>query len=49
MNSLEIEDYKDPAFYAESPSWNSYGNIILILGLLFTAFFLVSMLLVFFF
>ena len=28
------EGYRDPVFYAESASWNDYGNFILILGLL---------------
>ncbi|MBE0517972.1 MAG: zinc ribbon domain-containing protein [Thermoplasmata archaeon] len=32
-----VEGYRDPVFYAESDSWNSYGNFILISGLVFVA------------
>ena len=42
---VEVEEYRDPFFYADSPLWDYYGNFILISGLLVVAFVLLSILL----
>ena len=44
-----VEGYRDPVFYAESASWNRVGNIILFVGLVSVALFILLVALVFLF